>query len=206
MGFSSTKKPSQDCFELEPISVIPHQHDRVDDGLHIPVQPDLLNGEQELLLHLNRPVLHFLLYWLFRQQIKLYHLVIPQFLVVWCHYHALLWLIKREAILKRLLQLPMLMALMRVCLEHFSASAPPLSALADNTTPAAPEEASSISNLVRNVHSMAWGMSMNYRNLVAILLIDDEAEHCKTMKACQTRGNLGSPHSYEMALKTFLIA
>nr|XP_023885271.1 ubiquinol oxidase 4, chloroplastic/chromoplastic isoform X1 [Quercus suber]POE69779.1 ubiquinol oxidase 4, chloroplastic/chromoplastic [Quercus suber] len=25
---------------------------------------------------------------------------------------------------------------------------------------------------------------------------DDEAEHCKTMKACQTRGNLRSPHSY----------
>lgn len=25
---------------------------------------------------------------------------------------------------------------------------------------------------------------------------DDEAEHCKTMKACQTHGNLRSPHSY----------
>ncbi|XP_043691075.1 ubiquinol oxidase 4, chloroplastic/chromoplastic [Telopea speciosissima] len=25
---------------------------------------------------------------------------------------------------------------------------------------------------------------------------DDEAEHCKTMKACQTHGNLHSPHSY----------
>lgn len=25
---------------------------------------------------------------------------------------------------------------------------------------------------------------------------DDEAEHCKTMRACQTRGNLRSPHSY----------
>ncbi|KAF9610998.1 hypothetical protein IFM89_026304 [Coptis chinensis] len=25
---------------------------------------------------------------------------------------------------------------------------------------------------------------------------DDEAEHCKTMKACQTPGNLRSPHSY----------
>ncbi|KAL4334014.1 hypothetical protein GQ457_07G028060 [Hibiscus cannabinus] len=25
---------------------------------------------------------------------------------------------------------------------------------------------------------------------------DDEAEHCKTMKACQTHGNLQSPHSY----------
>lgn len=24
---------------------------------------------------------------------------------------------------------------------------------------------------------------------------DDEAEHCKTMKACQTHGNLRSPHS-----------
>lgn len=24
---------------------------------------------------------------------------------------------------------------------------------------------------------------------------DDEAEHCKTMKACQTHGNLLSPHS-----------
>lgn len=26
---------------------------------------------------------------------------------------------------------------------------------------------------------------------------DDEAEHCKTMKACQTHGNLRSPHSYD---------
>ncbi|KAJ3678433.1 hypothetical protein LUZ60_002236 [Juncus effusus] len=26
---------------------------------------------------------------------------------------------------------------------------------------------------------------------------DDEAEHCKTMKACQTHGNLRSPHSYQ---------
>ena len=25
---------------------------------------------------------------------------------------------------------------------------------------------------------------------------DDEAEHCKTMRACQTSGNLRSPHSY----------
>ena len=25
---------------------------------------------------------------------------------------------------------------------------------------------------------------------------DDEAEHCKTMRACQTHGNLRSPHSY----------
>ncbi|GKC06477.1 ubiquinol oxidase 4, chloroplastic/chromoplastic [Tanacetum coccineum] len=25
---------------------------------------------------------------------------------------------------------------------------------------------------------------------------DDEAEHCKTMKACQTHGNLSSPHAY----------
>ncbi|KAJ6367396.1 hypothetical protein OIU78_000036 [Salix suchowensis] len=25
---------------------------------------------------------------------------------------------------------------------------------------------------------------------------DDEAEHCKTMGACQTHGNLRSPHSY----------
>lgn len=24
---------------------------------------------------------------------------------------------------------------------------------------------------------------------------DDEAEHCKTMRACQTHGNLRSPHS-----------
>lgn len=25
---------------------------------------------------------------------------------------------------------------------------------------------------------------------------DDEAEHCKTMRACQSHGNLRSPHSY----------
>lgn len=25
---------------------------------------------------------------------------------------------------------------------------------------------------------------------------DDEAEHCKTMKACQTHGSIRSPHSY----------
>lgn len=27
---------------------------------------------------------------------------------------------------------------------------------------------------------------------------DDEGEHCKTMKACQTHGNLRSPHSYQV--------
>lgn len=30
---------------------------------------------------------------------------------------------------------------------------------------------------------------------------DDEAEHCKTMKACQTHGNLRSPHSDEASVK-----
>jgi len=30
---------------------------------------------------------------------------------------------------------------------------------------------------------------------------DDEAEHCKTMKACQTYGNLRSPHSDEVAVE-----
>ncbi|GMJ15280.1 IMMUTANS, plastid terminal oxidase [Hibiscus trionum] len=32
---------------------------------------------------------------------------------------------------------------------------------------------------------------------VFVNIRDDEAEHCKTMKACQTHGNLRSPHSYE---------
>ncbi|CAI9292492.1 unnamed protein product [Lactuca saligna] len=31
---------------------------------------------------------------------------------------------------------------------------------------------------------------------------DDEAEHCKTMKACQTHGNLRSPHSSEETVTT----
>ncbi|OIW14016.1 hypothetical protein TanjilG_09367 [Lupinus angustifolius] len=31
---------------------------------------------------------------------------------------------------------------------------------------------------------------------VFVNIRDDEAEHCKTMKACQTHGNLRSPHSY----------
>ncbi|CAO2036955.1 unnamed protein product [Urochloa humidicola] len=31
---------------------------------------------------------------------------------------------------------------------------------------------------------------------------DDEAEHCKTMKACQTHGNLRSPHSTQNSLET----
>ena len=30
---------------------------------------------------------------------------------------------------------------------------------------------------------------------VFINIRDDEGEHCKTMKACQTHGNLQSPHS-----------
>jgi ubiquinol oxidase len=30
---------------------------------------------------------------------------------------------------------------------------------------------------------------------VFINIGEDEAEHCKTMKACQTHGNLRSPHS-----------
>ncbi|XP_057498247.1 ubiquinol oxidase 4, chloroplastic/chromoplastic-like [Actinidia eriantha] len=32
---------------------------------------------------------------------------------------------------------------------------------------------------------------------------DDEGEHCKTMKACQTPGNLRSPHSYQEDTDTF---
>lgn len=31
---------------------------------------------------------------------------------------------------------------------------------------------------------------------VFVNIRDDEAEHCKTMKACQTHGSLRSPHSY----------
>jgi ubiquinol oxidase len=31
---------------------------------------------------------------------------------------------------------------------------------------------------------------------------DDEAEHCKTMKACQTHGKLRSPHSTNNNLET----
>ena len=30
---------------------------------------------------------------------------------------------------------------------------------------------------------------------VFVNIRDDEGEHCKTMKACQTHGNLRSPHS-----------
>lgn len=30
---------------------------------------------------------------------------------------------------------------------------------------------------------------------VFVNIRDDEAEHCKTMRACQTHGNLRSPHS-----------
>ncbi|RZC50627.1 hypothetical protein C5167_019057 [Papaver somniferum] len=39
----------------------------------------------------------------------------------------------------------------------------------------------------------------NIENLYDVFLNirDDEAEHCKTMKACQTHGNLRSPHSYQ---------
>lgn len=42
-------------------------------------------------------------------------------------------------------------------------------------------------------------MSVSTENLydVFVNIRDDEAEHCKTMKACQTHGNLRSPHSYE---------
>ncbi|XP_026448127.1 ubiquinol oxidase 4, chloroplastic/chromoplastic-like isoform X2 [Papaver somniferum] len=38
-----------------------------------------------------------------------------------------------------------------------------------------------------------------FENLYDVFLNirDDEAEHCKTMKACQTHGNLRSPHSYQ---------
>ncbi|CAH2080403.1 unnamed protein product [Thlaspi arvense] len=32
---------------------------------------------------------------------------------------------------------------------------------------------------------------------VFVNIRDDEGEHCKTMKACQTHGNLRSPHSYQ---------
>jgi ubiquinol oxidase len=36
---------------------------------------------------------------------------------------------------------------------------------------------------------------------VFVNIRDDEAEHCKTMKACQTEGNLRSPHSTENFLE-----
>ncbi|KAK3141207.1 hypothetical protein QOZ80_4BG0330830 [Eleusine coracana subsp. coracana] len=37
---------------------------------------------------------------------------------------------------------------------------------------------------------------------VFVNIRDDEAEHCKTMKACQTHGNLRSPHSIKNSLET----
>nr|AEV41060.1 putative immutans protein [Oryza minuta] len=37
---------------------------------------------------------------------------------------------------------------------------------------------------------------------VFVNIRDDEAEHCKTMKACQTHGNLRSPHSMQKCLET----
>uniref|UniRef100_A0A0A9FBK1 Ubiquinol oxidase n=1 Tax=Arundo donax TaxID=35708 RepID=A0A0A9FBK1_ARUDO len=37
---------------------------------------------------------------------------------------------------------------------------------------------------------------------VFVNIRDDEAEHCKTMKACQTHGNLRSPHSTQNCLET----
>ncbi|XP_062227071.1 ubiquinol oxidase 4, chloroplastic/chromoplastic-like isoform X1 [Phragmites australis] len=37
---------------------------------------------------------------------------------------------------------------------------------------------------------------------VFVNIRDDEAEHCKTMKACQTHGNLRSPHSMQNCLET----
>ncbi|CAL5029412.1 unnamed protein product [Urochloa decumbens] len=37
---------------------------------------------------------------------------------------------------------------------------------------------------------------------VFVNIRDDEAEHCKTMKACQTHGNLQSPHSTQNCLET----
>ncbi|CAO1943649.1 unnamed protein product [Urochloa humidicola] len=37
---------------------------------------------------------------------------------------------------------------------------------------------------------------------VFVNIRDDEAEHCKTMKACQTHGNLRSPHSTQDSLET----
>lgn len=53
---------------------------------------------------------------------------------------------------------------------------------------------------------MHWNFSQIINNIFIYLLEnlydvfvnvrDDEAEHCKTMKACQTHGNLRSPHSY----------
>ena len=35
---------------------------------------------------------------------------------------------------------------------------------------------------------------------VFVNIRDDEGEHCKTMKACQSHGNLQSPHSYSDSL------
>ncbi|KAM0832294.1 hypothetical protein ACQ4PT_064982 [Festuca glaucescens] len=37
---------------------------------------------------------------------------------------------------------------------------------------------------------------------VFVNIRDDEAEHCKTMKACQTHGNLRSPHSMPGSIET----
>uniref|UniRef100_F6I7J6 Uncharacterized protein n=1 Tax=Vitis vinifera TaxID=29760 RepID=F6I7J6_VITVI len=51
-------------------------------------------------------------------------------------------------------------------------------------------------------HMLVGGKNTNSLNLLKNLydvflnIRDDEAEHCKTMKACQTHGNLRSPHSY----------
>lgn len=43
-----------------------------------------------------------------------------------------------------------------------------------------------------------WCILIFSENLydVFVNVRDDEAEHCKTMKACQTHGSLRSPHSY----------
>lgn len=45
-----------------------------------------------------------------------------------------------------------------------------------------------------STHCFAYSVADNLYD-VFVNIRDDEAEHCKTVKACQTHGNLRSPHS-----------
>lgn len=51
------------------------------------------------------------------------------------------------------------------------------------------------------VHCFSYPVADNLYD-VFVNIRDDEAEHCKTMKACQTHGNLRSPHSMQKCLET----
>ncbi|KAG7012623.1 Ubiquinol oxidase 4, chloroplastic/chromoplastic, partial [Cucurbita argyrosperma subsp. argyrosperma] len=53
-----------------------------------------------------------------------------------------------------------------------------------NVLTSKPVSANGIENLIKNLYD------------VFVNIRDDEAEHCKTMRACQSHGNLRSPHSY----------